>query len=125
MANNRVAGVAYLAVNGTQYPIRGKWKHNILPTKREGIVGQDGVHGYKEMPRQPMMQGDVTDLGSISLEELHRITDATITLELANGKVYILRNAWMAEESEVDTEEGQFQLTFQGLSGDEVLPNVA
>jgi len=125
MANNRVAGVAYVSWNGRQIAARGKWKSNILPMKREGIAGQDGVHGYKEMPRVPFIQGDVTYVEGASIEELHGIRDATITLELANGAVHLLRNAWHADESEVDTEEGSFPVKFEGLSGEEVLPTTA
>lgn len=121
MANNRVAGVAYVKWNGRTIAARGKWKSNILPTKREGIAGQDGVHGYKEMPRVPSISGDVTYVEGASIEELHSITDATITLELANGAVHLLRNAWHSDESEVDTEEGSFPVKFEGISGEEVL----
>lgn len=116
----RIAGVAFVKWNGRQLPIRGKWKSNIAPIKREGIAGQDGVHGYKEMPKVPKISGDVSYLPDVSLEELRTITDATITLELANGKVHVLRNAWWSDESEVDTEDGSFPVTFEGLTGDEI-----
>lgn len=120
MAQNRVAGIAYVKWDGRQIAARGKWKSNILPTKREGIAGQDGVHGYKEMPRVPMISGDVTYVEGSSIEELHKITDATITLELANGKTHVLRNAWHSDESEVDSEEGSFPVKFEGISGEEI-----
>jgi len=120
MANNRIAGVAYIKWDGRQLAARGKFKSNILPTKREGIAGQDGVHGYKEMPRVPVIQGDVDYVEGCSIEELHKITDSTITLELANGAVHVLRNAWFSDESEVDTEEGSFPVKFEGLSGEEL-----
>ncbi len=118
---NRIAGVAYLKVDGRQISIRGKWKTNILPTKREGIAGQDGVHGYKEMPRVPSMQGDASYVDGMLVEDLTKIVNATITLELANGKTHVLRNAWWADESEVDTEEGSFPVKFEGLSGEELV----
>lgn len=118
---NRIGGVAYLKVDGKQFALRGKWKTNILPTKREGIAGQDGVHGYKEMPRVPTIQGDVSYVEGILVEDLPKITNATITLELANGKTHILRNAWWADESEVDTEEGSFPCKFEGISGEELI----
>ncbi len=120
MAQHRIAGVAFVKVDGRQFPIRGKWKSNILPYKREGIAGQDSVHGYKEMPRVPTIQGDVSYTQDLSIDDLAKITDATITLELANGKTHVLRNAWWSDESEVDTEEGSFPVKFEGLSGEEI-----
>lgn len=121
MANNRIGGIAFVKWNGNQLALRGKARSNILPTKREGVAGQDGVHGYKEMPRVPSFQMDVTYVQGSSVEELHKIEDATITLELANGAVHILRNAWFAEDSEVDAEEGSFPVKFEGLSGEELV----
>lgn len=118
---NRIAGVAYLKVDGRQFALRGKWKSNILPTKREGISGQDGVHGYKEMPRIPTFSGDVSYVEGILVEDLPKIVNATVTLELANGKTHVLRNAWWSDESEVDTEEGSFPVKFEGLSGEELI----
>lgn len=120
MAQNRIAGVAYLKVDGRQYPLKGKFKSNIMPYKREGIAGQDAVHGYKEMPRVPTIEGDIVYKPEISVEDLAKITDATVTLELANGRVHVLRNAWWSDESQVDTEEGTFQVKFEGLSGEEL-----
>jgi hypothetical protein len=120
MANNRIGGIAYVKWNGRQIAAHGKWKSNILPTKREGIAGQDGVHGFKEMPRVPTIMGDVSYVEGCSIEELHSIKDATITLELANDAVHVLRNAWFADESEVDTEEGNFPVKFEGISGEEI-----
>jgi hypothetical protein len=120
MAQNRIGGVAYIKWDGRQLAARGKWKSNILPTKREGVAGQDGVHGFKEMPRVPVIMGDVSYVEGCSVEELHNIKDATITLELANGKTHVLRNAWFSDESEVDTEEGSFPVKFEGISGEEI-----
>lgn len=120
MAANRIAGVAYIKVDGRQFAARGKWKSNILPTKREGIAGQDAVHGYKEMPRVPTIQGDVSYVEGFLVEDLPKISNATIELRLANGKVHILRNAWWSDESEVDTEEGSIPVKFEGLSGEEI-----
>jgi uncharacterized protein YlzI (FlbEa/FlbD family) len=120
MAVNRIAGVAYVKVDGRQFPLRGKWKSNIHLYKREGIAGQDAVHGYKEMPRIPTIEGDVSYTRDFLIEDLPKITDATITLELANGKTHVLRNAWWSDESQVDTEEGSFPVKFEGLSGEEI-----
>lgn len=120
MANNRIAGVAYLKYDGKQLPLRGGWNHNIAGLKREGIAGQDGVHGYKEMPEVPYMEGDVSTTPEVSIEELRDVTDATVTLEQANGKTYVLRNAWTSDAYEVDTEEGKVKIKFEGMQGDEI-----
>lgn len=120
MANNRVAGVAYLKVDGRQLPLRGSWEIGFNKLKREGISGQDRVHGYKEMPGVPYLKGDLTTDRELSLDMLLGITDATVTLETANGKTYVLRNAWSADEYAAQTEDGKISCKFEGMDIDEI-----
>jgi len=120
MAGNRIAGVAYVKYDGKALPIRGGWTVGFNRIKREGISGQDAVHGYKEMPQVPYIEGDVSTTAEVSLETIEGITDATVQLEHANGKVYVLRNAWTADAYEADTEEGKLKVKFEGLDIDEI-----
>lgn len=120
MAQSRIAGVAFVKYNGRALPIRGGWTVGFNQIKREGLAGQDGVHGYKEMPQVPFIEGDVSTTADVAIEALVAITDATVQLEAANGKVYVLRNAWTADAYEIDTEEGKLKVRFEGLSIDEI-----
>jgi predicted heme/steroid binding protein len=58
---NRRAGRIYFKVDGTQYDAKGSFSYNLGADKRDGIVGADGVHGYKAMPQVPFIEGAVTD----------------------------------------------------------------
>ena len=118
----RIAGVAYVKVDGAQYPLKGGLTVSPSDTEREGIAGQDYVHGYKEMPRVPYIEGDFSTVAGLSVEAINRITNATITAELANGRVYVLANAWCTNATEIDTEEGQFTARFEGLRCRELTP---
>ena len=120
MANNPVSGVCYLKVDGTQYALRGSLTISTDMVEREGVAGMDGVHGYIERPRVPFISADVTDSAGLSLEALQAITDATVTAELKNGKVYLLRNAWTAEARELNAADGQISVRFEGMKGEEV-----
>jgi hypothetical protein len=116
----RIAGIAYLKVDGTQYDLRGNFTVSPSPTERTGIAGQDGVHGYSENPRVPFIQGDISLPPELSIEDLDAITDATVTAELANGKVYVLRNAWCKSAFELNTKDGQTQVRFEGITCNEI-----
>jgi len=120
MANNRIAGVAYVKYDGRQLPIKGSWEVGFHKLKREGISGQDRVHGYKEMPAVPFLKGDISSTAEVSLPVLLAITDATVTLEAANGKTYVLRNAWTADEYTLQTEDGKIAVKFEGMDIDEI-----
>ncbi|MCX5496435.1 phage tail tube protein [Kaistia dalseonensis] len=118
----RIAGIAYVKANGTQYPLRGNFTVSPSPTEREGLAGQDRVHGYKEMPRVPSISGDISMVPELSLEELDAITDATVTAELASGHVYVLRGAWTKSAHEINTADGQVAVTWEGLECHELTP---
>lgn len=121
MPSNRVAGVAYVYVNGQQYPLRGNLTVSIDTVEREGIAGQDGIHGYIERPRIPWIEGDFSDLGGLSLVALQRMIDVTVTAELANGKQYVVRNGWTSTAREFDAAEGQATVRWEGMAGEEIL----
>lgn len=45
------------------------------------------------------------------------MSDATIHLELANGKNVTGRNMWTVDAQEVKTQEGTFEVRFEGMTG--------
>ena len=117
---NRIGGIIALKVNGDIYFAKGNFTYNLGKPKREGVVGADTVHGYKETPQVPFVEGEITDRNELSLEDLVTLDDATITLELANGKVITLSEAWYAGEGTGNTEEGNIACRFEGISAEEV-----
>ncbi|MHC8366297.1 phage tail tube protein [Pseudomonas sp. ZT5P21] len=118
--NKRVGGIISFKVDGDMYFAKGDFTYNLGKPKREGVVGSDRVHGYKETPQIPFIEGEITDRNEMSLETLLGIKDATITLELANDKVIVLREGWYASEGTVNTGEGNVPARFEGMSAEEV-----
>lgn len=120
MASERVGGLLFVKANGEQLRAKGSWTYNAGQAKREGVVGADQVHGFKEMPQIPFIEGNITDSAELDLVALLNTKNATVTLELANGKVFVLRDAWWAGSGNVTTEEGEIEGRFEGISGEEV-----
>jgi len=116
----RIGGIAYLRVDGNQYPLRGAFTVSPSAIERNGVAGQDQVHGYLEVPRVPFIEGDVSLDPMVSAETLEQVVGATITAELANGKVYVLRDAWCKSALELQTNEGQTRVRFEGIACDEI-----
>lgn len=117
---NRIGGIIELKVNSSIYSAKGNFTYNIGRNKKEGVVGADRVHGYKEMPQVPFIEGEITDKSNLDLEALATLDNATVMLRLANGKLIVLRQAWNASESTGNTEEGNIPVRFEGMSGEEV-----
>lgn len=120
MSSKRVGGIIFLKVDGQLYKAKGSFSYNIGEPKREAIVGHDQVHGFKELPQVAKIEGAITDDAQLSLEALLNICDATVTLELGNGKVIVLRDAWFAGDGNASSEEGEIEVMFEGMDGEEV-----
>lgn len=120
MSKNRRAGVLSLKIDSKIYDAKGSFSYNPGQEKREAIVGADRVHGFKSTPQVPFIEGEITDSSELDITALLNLDGVTATLELANGKVFVLRDAWYAGEGTVQTEEGNIQLRLEGMSGEEV-----
>lgn len=111
MANRRIGGVCYLKLTTASggvidIAVRGKLKITPSRTKKEGIAGQDRVHGYKEMPVVPSIEFDMSYLTQTDIRAIDEAKDITATAELANGKNWVGTEGWRADVSQIDTEEG-------------------
>ena len=114
---NRLAGIAYIAVNGQNYMLAGELSYSPGGVTRESLSGQDRVHSYSEKPRPPFISGSFRDAGSLTVNDFNNMTNVTITCELANGKTVIGRNMWTVEAQEVKTPEATFEARFEGFDG--------
>jgi len=117
---NRRAGIIYLKVDGEVFDAKGNFTYNLGNPKREGIPGADRVHGYMEKVQVPFIEGEITDSQTLDLGRLQNITDATVTLELSTGQTVILKEAWYSADGDGNTEEGNIQVRFEGMSADKV-----
>jgi hypothetical protein len=120
MSGQRKGGIIQFQVNGELYDAKGDFTYNLGRPVREAIVGSDSVHGYKETPQVAFIEGEITDRQGLDLEKLVTLKDATATLELANGKVIALRDAWYAGEGTGNTGEGNIPVRFEGKSAEEI-----
>jgi len=120
MGNNRVSGIIELKTNGEIQNAKGGFTYNLGRHKKEMIVGQDRVHGYKSLPQVPFIEGEITDRGSLNLETFMDADDVTVTLSLANGKVIVLKEAVYAADGDGQTEEANIQARWEGISCEEV-----
>jgi len=117
---NRVGGIIFVRANGVQYRAKGSWSYNLGQPMREEVVGSDSVHGFKETPQAPYISGAITDSSDLNMTELLNICDATVQLELSNGKIVVLEQAFFSGEGSASTEEGEIEAKFIGISAQEV-----
>lgn len=113
---NRIAGVASVTIDGRAYSIAGEGSYRPSGSKRDPLYGQDGYHGYSEMPIGGKITWKGRDSGALSIGTLSEAYDATVVLSLANGKTIIGRNMVRVGEGPivVNTEDGTFDCEFEG-----------
>ena len=114
---NRIAGIAYLTVDGVAYALVGDLEYSPSTVTRETLLGQDGVHGYKEMPNAGDISASIRDMGGMSVQALNNMTNNTITVKLANGKLIVGRNMWTVAEQTSKANDGTIEVKWEGPMG--------
>jgi len=113
---NLLAGTAQITVDGTSYMLEGAAKYNPSSVRRETLMGMDGYHGVKETPVAGSISFTGRDSGDLTVSYFNTIRNATVVLQLANGKTVVGRNMACVDAQEVDTTEATFDLKFEGPS---------
>ena len=120
---SRVGGVIEIKANGQTIPAKGEsFTYNTGQLKREMVKGADRVHGSKSMIQVPFIEGATSDLSDLDTEAIKNLENATVILQLNNGKTVVLRDAVYAAEGDGTTEEGEIQLRFEGTSCELIQP---
>ncbi|MEQ1968747.1 phage tail tube protein [Xenorhabdus nematophila] len=113
---NRLAGTAYVSVNGISIMVVGDFTYSPSTVTRETLTGMDYVHGYKEKPNAPYISCRVRDSGGTTVADFNNQTNVTIVAELANGKTIIGEGMWTVNTQEVRSEDAEFEVRWEGIS---------
>ncbi|WP_317201484.1 phage tail tube protein [Janthinobacterium sp.] len=116
---NRLAGVAYLSVDGQSYMLAGEVSYSVSRVKRTTLSGPSGVQGYSEEPIPGSISGSFRDAGGLTVAKFNAMTNNTVTVELANGKTIIGRNMWTVDSQEVKSGEATFDVKWEGPTVEE------
>lgn len=118
---SRIGGTAYIKTDSTQYVLGGEMSVSPYGFIREGKTGLSGGAGYTETPKLPYIEGVFYATEELSTEDLQNLKNATVTAELANGRTYILSQAWYAGELKINAAEGTLPFKFESkLPGKEI-----
>jgi hypothetical protein len=116
----RVGGTISLQVGGEVQNAKGEFTYSFGTPKIEPVVGSDKVHGVKVTPNYPYVEGAITDRRELDVQALFNGFDQTVTLNLTNGKVLVLREACYAGDGTVKTDEGEIAVRWIGAKLEEI-----
>lgn len=112
---NRLAGTAYISVDGVVYEVAGNLTWNSVTTVKETLKSMsDPAPGYRELPTAAWIDLETRDLGDVPLSTFQNMTNSTVVVQLANSKVLTGTSMWTTEAFSVNEQEGTFRLRFEG-----------
>jgi len=109
----KVAGTAYIKVDGTQLTVTGGAEAPLMDVKRETIY--PGY--YKEEKLAPHLKMTVIHDPDLPIKTLTEGKDMTVTCEFSNGKVYVLSGAYLVDEPASKGDDGTIEFQFDGIKG--------
>jgi hypothetical protein len=113
---NRLAGTAYMSVDGVTYMLVGDFSYKVSGVSRETLKGMDGVHGYSEKPEQGFISATLRDSSNLSLSDLNAMSNVTVVAELANGKTVIGSAMWTTEQPESKAADATIEMKWESAS---------
>lgn len=115
MANNCVAGECFVKTDGRQLSVRGTLTIGMNRKTRTPVAGLDGIHGYSETFRAQSITIEITNRPDYPLTEITEIIDGTVTAEMQNGEVWVLRNSWCGDDTDLNAADGSATIVFYGM----------
>lgn len=110
---NLRAGAASCVINGEAVDFTNL-KYNLNTLKRETKRTQNAIAGFGEMPQESVISMTILDAGSLSVAAFNLMRNVPIQVPLANGKTIYGEGMWTTEVGDVNTETGEFDVTFHG-----------
>ena len=112
-----VGGTAYLVVDGQSFALSGEFEYDSGEVAREPATGMDTVHGYTEKPKHSYIKGTVRLVGGLTVRQLNRQKNVTVTCELNNGITVTGRNMWTTGTENGNATEGNAPVEWNGFQG--------
>lgn len=109
----KIAGTAYVKVDGAQLTISGGAEAPLMDKKRETVM--PGF--YKEEDLPPYLKMTALHTLDFPRKALTEGKDMTITCEFNNGTVYVLSGAYLVDEPSSKGDDGTIELQFDGVKG--------
>lgn len=111
-----VTGLVKLTVDGVTYRVKGAIDYDLGLPMAEEIIGQDGIHGFKETPKVAYVECEVTDGYSYDLKQIINATNVTVVVALNNGKTVTFTNCRQTGEGKVNSEESALTLKWVSMN---------
>lgn len=121
MAAETIGGVVYMRRGDRQLSCKGNITIRLGGRNRTAVTTADErVAGFTSQWVAPGFDMDIVDFGDLSLKDIQAIENEPLTIELGNGKAYILADAFYVGEASLNAIDGMFAAKFDGVDIQEI-----
>jgi hypothetical protein len=114
--NRRLAGLTSFTVGGSAFNvIEFSWDPGTV--ENETMTSLSGVDGYSQKPVAPYISGKFRDAQSVNVTAFTNLSNATVVVQLANGKTVTGHNLWYVGRPGVSGADAAFDFRFEGVAG--------
>ncbi|MCB2200881.1 phage tail tube protein [bacterium] len=111
------AGISKLSLNGKVISVKGNVTLTASGDQREVLNGTSGLAGHKVTPVNGMVEGEIFVPDDLDPKDVFDFSGGTVTVELQDGKVFLLADAEYTGERKYETEEATMPISFTGSPG--------
>lgn len=116
----QVLGRAFIYVSGKLLRTKeGAKLANISGVERKPVVGNQ-VDGYTESAVPPTIECTISLTKDVSLTELAKAVNETVTFEGDNGKTFVLHEAFLENAMDLTSGSGEVTLKYVGVRCEEM-----
>lgn len=90
----KVFGRAFITVGGKRYNTKEGASLKFGGIARDPVVGDGGVAGHQEKLEAPEVDCTIIATGEVSLAEIQKIDNATVSFDTDSGRSYVISNAF-------------------------------
>lgn len=109
-SKNTVGGVISISVDGVKIRCKSGAEYTLGVPEITPVVGMDEKHGDRETPQAPMLRVTTTDASDVDIKALLTKRDATVFMELPNGKGVVFSQCSISPAGPLTTDEGEVPL---------------
>ena len=116
----RVAGIIFVKVDGEQVSANGDFEYRLSGLQNEALPNADGSVGIGGKYVEGYIKGNIANYNATDHGKLKNLEGVTVTLELANGKVVVAKDAFQVDEAVGSVSSGNFPIQFSSETVEEI-----
>lgn len=110
----------FVKIDGDIIPAKGSFEYRLSGEQKEAIPNADGSIGIGGKFVEGYIKGTIANYNGVDHDRLKSAEGVTVTLEQANGKVVVAKDAFQTDESVGNVESGEFPIQFSSETVEEI-----